>query len=173
MKNQNIIQKALYYNLIPFVLMMCLLIFSSGNIYDYITEALKLSALGYYGRFLSRTLFLIIKIGMPWGLCYMYGKNYYSRKYKLLTGRSLGADKSHYNRTYNELVRYFKDAEPQKLDISKLPRKKWNHSHGLVFGKSGDRLIGYEPKRNGIVCFCWGSPGIGKTSRQYVMTSSL
>lgn len=171
MKNQNIVQKLRYYNLIPFLLMLGLLISCSDNIYEYVTETLKLSALGYYGRFLSRTLFIILKIGMPCGLLYIYGKHYFSRKYKLLTGRSLGVDKAHYNRTYNELLRYFKDAEPQKMDISRLPKKRWSHSHGLVFGKAGDRLIGYEPNRNGIVCFCWGAPGVGKTS-SVIITSA-
>lgn len=161
---KKILKAITYYNIIPWLSIICILIFYNEPISNFIYEAANLSTLGWYDKILSRSIQLIIKIGLPCWLCYQYYKHYLSKKYLLLTGRSLGSDKSSYNRTYTELVNYFKNAEPQKLDTAKLPQKKWTESHGLILGKVGKRLIEYVPNKNGIVSFCWGSPGIGKTA---------
>jgi len=86
------------------------------------------------------------------------------RAYKYKTGRSFGYDSSHYKRSYYELVEYFQDADPMKMDIAALPTMSWKESSGLIFGKKGNKLISYEPNKNGICAMVWGAPGDGKTT---------
>ena len=38
------------------------------------------------------------------------------KRYRYLTGRTYGADNSKYKRSYHELVEYFQNSEPHKLD---------------------------------------------------------
>lgn len=84
--------------------------------------------------------------------------------YKYKTGRSYIYDSRHYKRTYFELIDYFQDADPMKMDISSLPTMNWKESSGLIFGKYKNRLISYEPGKNGISAMIWGAPGDGKTT---------
>lgn len=86
------------------------------------------------------------------------------KAYRYKTGRSFGYDSSHYKRTYHELVEYFQDADPMKMDIAALPTMSWKESSGLIFGKKGNKLISYEPNKNGICAMVWGAPGDGKTT---------
>lgn len=86
------------------------------------------------------------------------------KAYKYKTDRDFGYDSSHYKRTYNELVEYFQDADPMKMDIASLPTMSWKESSGLIFGKKGTKLISYEPNKNGICVMVWGAPGDGKTT---------
>lgn len=86
------------------------------------------------------------------------------KAYLYKTGRSFGYDSSHYKRTYHELVEYFQDADPMKMDIAALPTMSWKESSGLIFGKKGNKLISYEPNKNGICAMVWGAPGDGKTT---------
>lgn len=86
------------------------------------------------------------------------------KAYRYKTGRSFGYDSSHYKRTYHELVEYFQDADPMKMDIVALPTMSWKESSGLIFGKKGNKLISYEPNKNGICAMVWGAPGDGKTT---------
>ena len=169
--NKNIIEKIIYYHLAQYLILLLVIIGNGETIYNIAVEYLDLSAYAWQGRILSRLLFLVIKTGLPCVLTYLYYKHYLSRKYKLLTGRSLGNDMSMYARSYTELLYYFRDSEPQKMDISKLPKRKWSESHGLIFGKAGNRLIDFEPDGNGLVCFCWGQPSVGKTSSVIIPSS--
>ena len=68
-----------------------------------------------------------------------------SKLYNKQTGRSYWKDSRKYMRGYRDLVTYFRDADPGKLDPETLPEMSWQESSGLVFGKSGSRLISYEP----------------------------
>lgn len=86
------------------------------------------------------------------------------KAYRYKTGRSFGYDSSHYKRSYYELVDYFADADPMKMDIAALPTMSWKESSGLIFGKKGNKLISYEPNKNGICAMVWGAPGDGKTT---------
>lgn len=86
------------------------------------------------------------------------------KAYKYQTGRRFAYDSGHYHRTYNELVEYFKDADPMHMDIESLPTMKWQDSSGLIFGKTKGKLISFEPQKNGICAMVWGAPGDGKTT---------
>ena len=86
------------------------------------------------------------------------------KAYRYRTGRSYGYDNGHYHRSYGELVKYFKDADSMHMDVESLPSMKWTESSGLIFGKIKNKLISYEPQKNGIVAMVWGAPGDGKTT---------
>lgn len=86
------------------------------------------------------------------------------KAYRYRTGRSYGYDSGHYHRSYGELVEYFKDANLMAMDTKSLPTMKWTESSGLIFGKYKNKLISYEPNKNGIVSMVWGAPGDGKTT---------
>lgn len=87
-----------------------------------------------------------------------------SKAYHYHTGRKFGYDSSYYQRSYRELVDYFKDADPMRMDIESLPAINWSDSSGLIFGKYDNKLISYEPNKNGICAMVWGAPGDGKTT---------
>lgn len=84
--------------------------------------------------------------------------------YTKKTGRNFWYDRRHYPRSYIELLTFFQDADPARMDESTLPEKHWQESSGLIFGKVGSRLISYEPGKDGIVAMVWGAPGDGKTT---------
>lgn len=107
---------------------------------------------------------LLVPIGLIalWAFIFFY--NTREKAYRYRTGRSFGYDSGHYHRTYNELVDYFKDADPMAMDVESLPTMKWQDSSGLIFGKKNGKLISFEPQKNGICAMVWGAPGDGKTT---------
>ena len=107
-------------------------------------------------------LLVPLALAALWLFIFFY--NTREKAYRYQTGRSFGYDSGHYHRTYNELVEYFKDADPMYMDIESLPTMKWQDSSGLIFGKIKGKLISYEPQKNGICAMVWGAPGDGKTT---------
>ncbi len=95
---------------------------------------------------------------------YLFWKIYREVVYFKKTGRNLPKDHGRYQRSYYELVEYFENSCPQRLDPETLPIKNWWDSTGLILGKVGNRLISYEPIKDGIVLFVWGRPGVGKST---------
>lgn len=85
--------------------------------------------------------------------------------YKFHTGRNYSGDNGTYGRSYHELVAYFKNAEPHKLDTDtpNFPMQSWKDTQGLVFGMDGQRLITY-PSNTETNIAIFGPPGAGKTS---------
>ena len=106
----------------------------------------------------------LVIIGFLWLWAYIAFTTIRSRAYFKKTGRNYQSDHVAYKRDYFDLVKYFKDADALHLDVSTLPTKKWTGSGGLVFGNVKDKLISFEPKRNGICAMVWGAPGDGKTT---------
>ena len=70
---------------------------------------------------------------------------------------------SHFTRSYAQLVDYFKDAEPHKLDTSLYSKESWKTTKGLIFGMDGNRLISI-PSASECNLAVFGPPGAGKTS---------
>ena len=64
-----------------------------------------------------------------------------SKLYYYKTGRNFNDDCSKYRRGYRELVEYFKDAEPHKLDSSQFEYEQWYRTKGLDFGTTESRLV--------------------------------
>ena len=86
-----------------------------------------------------------------------------SKRYLLLTGRSYAYDIGHYNRTFHELVEYFQDAEPHRLDTSIFPKQSWEKTKGIIFGMDQKRLISLPSNTEGNIAI-FGPPGSGKTA---------
>lgn len=86
-----------------------------------------------------------------------------SKLYYYQTGRNFNDDCSKYRRGYRELVEYFKDAEPHKLDASQFEYQQWYRTKGLVFGTTESRLVTI-PSNSECNIAVFGPPGSGKTS---------
>lgn len=87
-----------------------------------------------------------------------------SKRYLYLTGRNYGYDARRYHpKTYSQLVDYFKDADPHKLDTTIFPEKRWQDANGLIFGRDKKRLI-HIPSNSETNIAVFGPPGSFKTS---------
>lgn len=85
------------------------------------------------------------------------------RTYHYITGRNFRYDNGRYKRTYFDLIDYFKDADPHKLDTTLFSEQDWKHTKGIVFGKDKGRLITI-PSNSECNIAVMGPPGSGKTS---------
>lgn len=85
-------------------------------------------------------------------------------------GRNYLKDRFRYERSYGQLLRYFRDADPYKLDVSTLPVEDWHHVDGVILGKIGDRLIMRESRGVGNLAV-FSLPGGGKTTAQIIPTA--
>ena len=150
-----------YYNLIfhaIFALVLYLIRDYAFNFFCMITQVTERDKI-FYKLYGITVPILLIAI---WVMVFFVSTREKAYRYK--TGRSFGYDSSHYKRTYHELVEYFQDADPMKMDIAALPTMSWKESSGLIFGKKENKLISYEPNKNGICAMVWGAPGDGKTT---------
>lgn len=150
-----------YYNLIFHAIFALVLYLIRDYAFDFfcmITQVTERDRLFYKLYGITVPILLIV----IWVLIFFTSTREKAYRYK--TGRSFGYDSSHYKRSYYELVDYFADADPMKMDIAALPTMSWKESSGLIFGKKGNKLISYEPNKNGICAMVWGSPGDGKTT---------
>ncbi len=167
----SIIENIHYYQLIWIVLIGLIIFTTRDKIFLFLAGMLGLNDYGL-SRILYRLLYLAVNIGLVLGWIRGSFIVLRAKRYTRLTGRKYGPDHAAYNRSYNELVSYFMDAEPQKMDVNLLPEQRWTTSGGVIFGKYGRRLVSFEPKDNGIVGFVWGSPGDGK-SRSVIIPTAL
>lgn len=150
-----------YYNLIFHAIFALVLYLIRNYAFDFfcmITQVTERDRLFYKLYGITVPILLIV----IWVLIFFTSTREKAYRYK--TGRSFGYDSSHYKRSYYELVDYFADADPMKMDIAAIPTMSWKESSGLIFGKKGNKLISYEPNKNGICAMVWGAPGDGKTT---------
>lgn len=96
-----------------------------------------------------------------WGFVFIFVTR--EKLYFAKTGRHFGKDNGKYKRSYHELVEYFEDAEPHRLDTTTFPEQTWNDANGLIFGTDGNRLISIQSNSECNVAI-FGPPGSGKTS---------
>lgn len=109
---------------------------------------------------MARHYVLFISLGLLLLLFFFHARAKY---YYVLTGRDIGYDMRHYRRTFFELVDYFENAEPHKLDTSSFPESGWQVTDGLIFGKDGYRIISIPSSSEANIAV-FGPPGSGKTS---------
>lgn len=101
----------------------------------------------------------------------LFYTNYQAQSYRYQTGRDHHYDRSHYHRTSGELIDYFKDSEPHRLDSAAMfPIKHWKDAAGIIFGKDNGRLVSI-PSDSECNVAVFGPPGSGKTSGIAITTA--
>ena len=148
-----------YYHMLLFLLLAMILAFAKDIIFEISCNYLKMTE--------SHLLYNIYKMAVPIGLAAIWlilvitvCRNKY---YKYLTGRKFWRDNRKYKRNYHELVEYFRNAEPHKLDTSTFKKVPWRSAKGIIFGTDKGRLI-QIPSNSECNIAIFGPPGSGKTS---------
>lgn len=97
--------------------------------------------------------------------CYIVFTGLRSDRYRLLTGRSFDRDSTKYKRTYGELVEYFKDSDPYRMDPETLTNASWKDAEGMILGRAKNgRLFNVPSGKDGKNYFIFGLPSSGKTA---------
>lgn len=86
-------------------------------------------------------------------------------------GRKYGPDHAKYKRFWAELIEYFKDADPYKIEPETLPKEVWEQAEGIILGKVGPRLVKRPSAGVGNLA-SFGLPGSGKTKSQIAPTAA-
>lgn len=98
-----------------------------------------------------------------WG--YISFETLRERRYLYLTGRKYAPDHGKFKRTYHELVEYFKDADPFKMDEDTLQKISWKEAEGIILGKTkSGKLLNVPSGKDGKNYFIFGLPSSGKTA---------
>lgn len=145
--------------MIPFAILAIVLAYANDYICEISCEYMKLTE--------RHPLYNIYKMAVPIGLAAIWFMIVFTicrdKRYRCLTGRTYGADNSKYKRSYHELVEYFQNAEPHKLDTSPFEKVPWRNAKGIIFGTDKGRLI-QIPSNSECNIAIFGPPGSGKTS---------
>lgn len=148
-----------YYCMIPFTILAIVLAYANDYIFEISCEYMKLTE--------RHPLYNIYKMAVPIGLAAIWFMIVFTicrdKRYRYLTGRTYGADNSKYKRSYHELVEYFQNAEPHKLDTSTFEKVPWRNAKGIIFGTDKGKLI-QIPSNSECNIAIFGPPGSGKTS---------
>lgn len=164
---ETIFSKLQHYKVISFTVLVAVFYFLSiiiGNIlFSSNNDSMIHFDLAFY-RQAMQLLFLAL-----W--CCMYFQTVRNIRYRDITGRkSYSKDHGRYKRSYYELIEYFQDANPYKLDIKKLPIESWKTTEGVILGKVGMRLIKRDSAGEGNFAL-FGGPGTHKTTSQIIPTA--
>ena len=148
-----------YYYMVPFAIWAIVLAYANDYIFEISCEYMNLTE--------RHPLYHIYKMAVPIGLAALWFIMVFTicrnKRYRYLTGRNYRRDNSKYKRSYHELVEYFQDAEPHKLDTSDFEKKAWRNAKGIIFGTVKGRLI-QIPSNSECNVAIFGPPGSGKTS---------
>lgn len=151
-----------YYRLIPYGMALILIIIMQIAVFNI------LSLLQDFYRGNISILYGLAKVGIAiavyggWG--FFFTLNCMQKAYFYRTGRSYRYDRGHYQRTYGELVDYFKNSEPHKLNTEQFPIADWRSTKGLIFGKDEKNRLVSIPSSSEANIAIFGPPGSGKTS---------
>lgn len=148
-----------YYNILQLVLFGIVLILSNSHIFEIFCSYCNINEQSQYYSF--------FKFSIPFSLIALWFtfvfNNCRDKRYTFLTGRKYGIDHRRFDRNYHDLVQYFKDSEPHKLDTTSFPQINWRDAKGIVFGLHNKRLI-QIPSDSECNIAVFGPPGSGKTS---------
>lgn len=93
------------------------------------------------------------------------------KTYYLQTGRHYALDHWQYQRSWSELLQYYKGADPYAMSEDDLPEVNWKDTDGVILGKTEDgKLIKRESNGVGNLA-CFALPGAGKTTSQIITTA--
>ncbi|SDI51715.1 Type IV secretory system Conjugative DNA transfer [Pseudobutyrivibrio sp. 49] len=129
----------------------------------------------YMSAYINDKQQILIRLIIIGAFCRVYFKHVYttirSQTYRKLTGRSYGYDHSKYKRSFNELVDYFKDADPYKINTEKLEAVSWKNAEGVILGKTKDgKLFNIPSSKDGRSYMAFGLPSSGKTASIIIPT---
>lgn len=159
-KKYSITEEILYYKIIWLALSFGVLYLLKDLIFVLVAEYFGVGEHNAFYGLLK--LFVYVATFGLWGFAWF--QTLRAKRYHRLTGRNFAYDHGHYHRSYGELVNYYKDSEPYKMNPDFLPEISWTECHGLILGRYKNKLICFEPDGDGIIIFCWGRPKIGKTT---------
>lgn len=148
-----------YYWIIQFAIFALVLYLSEDFVFILFCNYLKITERSQFYK--PATILIPVVLFAIW--FFTAFTTWRSKSYHYLTGRNYGYDNGRYKRTYTELVDYFKDADPHKLDTTLFPVQSWHDTEGIVFGIDKGKLITI-PSNSECNIAIFGPPGSGKTS---------
>ena len=161
MINDNgILYTLIYYRAHVYGSIALVLMIGNSLLTKLILMILGVHDISQFAYDMAKHYVLVISLAL---LMLMFFFHIRAKYYNRLTGRYLGYDMRHYRRTFFELVDYFENAEPHKLDTSAFPECGWQVTDGLIFGKDGYRIISIPSSSEANIAV-FGPPGSGKTS---------
>lgn len=148
-----------YYCIIQFTILAIALVIAKDYVFNLACSYLNVTE--------RSPFYQLFQIAVPIGLAAIWFIIVFTicrdKSYRYKTGRNFGHDSGKYKRSYAELVEYFENAEPHKLDTSQFPKVSWRDTKGIVFGVDKGKLISI-PSNSECNIAIMGPPGSGKTS---------
>ena len=129
MINDNgILYTLIYYRAHVYSSIALVLIIGNSLLTKLLLMILGVHDISQFAYNMARHYVLFISLALLLLLFFFHARAKY---YYILTGRDIGYDMRHYRRTFFELVDYFENAEPHKLDTSTFPESGWQVTDGL------------------------------------------
>lgn len=150
-----------YYKIIPYLVALYLLYLSRNITLTIVTSIQDIRP----DTFFYNIYKLLVYYGLPIVEGLVFFKFTRDRRYKVVTdGRNYGKDTSHFNRTYSELVEFYKESEPHKMDTSVYEVTNWRNCKGINFGYDKDGRAIWLPEDCEYNFAIFGPPGSSKTA---------
>lgn len=148
-----------YYCIIQFIIFAIGLFIANDYVFNIACSYMNITE--------RSPFYQLFQLAVPIGLAAIWFFIFFTvcrdKSYRYKTGRSFGHDNGKYKRSYAELVEYFQDAEPHKLDTSDFKPMPWRDAKGIIFGTDNGKLIKI-PSNSECNIAIFGPPGSGKTS---------
>lgn len=165
--------KAIFYYRLPQLIILALLLFYSKDYcVDFICSIVEITERSKYYDFFY--YLVIVALAVAWLAIAI--SIYQTRRYRLLTGRSLDRDRHDFNMSCGALTEFFTTNDKYQVAVDDLPIEDWHKTDGVVLCKYKDkagqyRLLKRESNANGnLVSF--GLPGSGKSTTQAATTAA-
>ena len=137
------------------------------GVFIFLPLAIALFLATYFiGNFFKIPAYIIFA-GIWFISLFIYERNtiYYDK-----TGRSYIYDHRKYNRTFFELIDYFHDADPHRLDPQSFKKEYWKEANGIIFGTTDDGRLIKIPSNTECNIFVAGMMGSSKTTGVVIPT---
>ena len=148
-----------YYCIIQFIIFAIGLFIANDYVFNIACSYMNITE--------RSPFYQLFQLTVPIGLAALWFFIFFTvcrdKSYRFKTGRNYGHDNGKYKRSYAELVEYFQDAEPHKLDTSDFKIMPWRDAKGIIFGTDNGKLIKI-PSNSECNIAIFGPPGSGKTS---------